>query len=48
VQNYLQLEAIEQLPWPAMSSDMNPVEHLSSVKNTCTTKARLIWLENEN
>ena len=27
VQNYLQQEAIELLPWPAMSPDMNPVEH---------------------
>ena len=28
VQNYMQQEAIELLPWPAMSPDMNPVEHL--------------------
>ena len=28
VQNYLQQEAIELLPWTAMSPDMNPVEHL--------------------
>ena len=28
VQNYLQQEAIVLLPWPAMSPDMNPVEHL--------------------
>jgi transposase len=28
VQNYLQQEAIELLPWPAMSPGMNPVEHL--------------------
>ena len=28
VQNYLQQEAIELLTWPAMSPDMNPVEHL--------------------
>ena len=28
VQNYLQQEAIVLLPWPAMSPDMNPAEHL--------------------
>ena len=28
VQDYLQQEAIELLPWPAMSPDMNPIEHL--------------------
>jgi hypothetical protein len=28
VQTYLQQEAIELLPWPTMSPDMNPVEHL--------------------
>jgi transposase len=28
VQNYLQQEAIELLPWPVMSPDMNPVKHL--------------------
>jgi hypothetical protein len=28
VQNYLQQDAIELLPWPAMSPDMNQVEHL--------------------
>jgi transposase len=28
VQNYLQQEAIELLPWPDMSPGMNPVEHL--------------------
>ena len=28
VQYYLQQEAIELLPWPAISTDMNPVEHL--------------------
>ena len=28
VQNYLQQEAIELLPWPAMPRDMNPVDHL--------------------
>jgi transposase len=27
-QDYLQQEAIELLPWPAMSPDMNPIEHL--------------------
>jgi hypothetical protein len=28
VHDYLQQEAIETLPWPAMSPDMNPIEHL--------------------
>jgi len=28
VQDYLQQESIELLPWPAMSPDMNPIEHL--------------------
>ena len=28
VKDYLQQEAIELLPWPAMSLDMNPIEHL--------------------
>ena len=27
VQDYLTVEAIETLPWPAMSPDMNPIEH---------------------
>ena len=27
-QDYLQQEAIELLPWPAMSPDMNPIEHV--------------------
>jgi hypothetical protein len=29
VQDYLQQEAIELLPWSAMSPDMNLIEHLS-------------------
>jgi hypothetical protein len=37
VQDYLQQEAIELLPWSAMSPDMNPIKHL--------TKTRVIWLE---
>ena len=28
VQDYLQQEAIELLPWSAMSPDMNPIKHL--------------------
>jgi transposase len=28
VQDYLQQEAIELLPWPAMSPNVNPIEHL--------------------
>jgi predicted esterase YcpF (UPF0227 family) len=28
VQDYLQQEAIQLLPWLAMSPDMNPIEHL--------------------
>jgi hypothetical protein len=28
VQDYLQQEAIELLPWSAMSPDMNPMKHL--------------------
>ena len=28
VQDYLQQEAIELLPWSAMSTDMNPIKHL--------------------
>ena len=28
VQDYVQQEAIELLPWSAMSSDMNPIKHL--------------------
>ena len=28
VQDYLQQEAIQRLPWPAMSPDMNPIEHV--------------------
>lgn len=28
VQDYLQQEQIQRLPWPAMSPDMNPIEHV--------------------
>jgi transposase len=28
VKYYLRHEAIETLPWPAMSPDMNPIEHV--------------------
>jgi transposase len=28
VQHFLQQEAVQTIPWPAMSPDMNPIEHL--------------------
>jgi hypothetical protein len=28
VQHFLQQEAIQTIPWPAMSPDMNPIEHV--------------------
>ena len=28
VQHFLQQEAVQTIPWPAMSSDMNPLEHV--------------------
>jgi hypothetical protein len=28
VQHYLQQEAVQTTPWPAMSPDMNPIEHV--------------------
>jgi transposase len=28
VTDYLRQEKIETIPWPAMSSDMNPIKHL--------------------
>jgi hypothetical protein len=28
VQHYLQQEAVQTIPWPAMSPDMNPIEHV--------------------
>ena len=28
VQHFLQLEAVQTIPWPAMSPDMNPIEHV--------------------
>jgi hypothetical protein len=27
VQHFLQQEAVQTIPWPAMSPDMNPIEH---------------------
>jgi hypothetical protein len=58
VQNYLQQEAIKLLPWPAMSPDMNPVEHLWNYLgrkvNAHTPKCqyfrnwRLFWYRNGN
>jgi transposase len=28
VQHLLQQEAVQTIPWPAMSPDMNPIEHV--------------------
>jgi hypothetical protein len=28
VQHFLQQEAVQTIPWPAMSPDMNPIEHV--------------------
>jgi transposase len=28
VQSYLQSEAVTSVPWPAMSPDLNPIEHI--------------------
>jgi hypothetical protein len=28
VQHFLQQEAVQAIPWPAMSPDMNPIEHV--------------------
>ena len=28
VSDYLRQESIDSIPWPAMSPDMNPIEHL--------------------
>jgi hypothetical protein len=28
VQHFLQQEAVQTIPWPAMSPDMNPLEHV--------------------
>ena len=28
VQHFLQQEALQTIPWPAMSPDMNPIEHV--------------------
>jgi hypothetical protein len=28
VQHFLQQEAVQTMPWPAMSPDMNPIEHV--------------------
>ena len=28
VQHFLQQEAVQTIPWPAMSPDMNPMEHV--------------------
>ena len=28
VQHFLQKEAVQTIPWPAMSPDMNPIEHV--------------------
>ena len=28
VQHFLQQEAVQTIPWPAMSLDMNPIEHV--------------------
>jgi len=28
VSDYLRQESIDSIPWPAMSSDVNPIEHL--------------------
>jgi hypothetical protein len=28
VQHFLQQQAVQTIPWPAMSPDMNPIEHV--------------------
>ena len=28
MQHFLQQEAVQTIPWPAMSPDMNPIEHV--------------------
>jgi transposase len=34
VQHFLQQEAVQTIPWPAMSPDMNPIEHVLAEKLT--------------
>ena len=31
VQHLLQQEAVQTIPWPAMSPDMNPIEHYGTL-----------------
>lgn len=38
VQEYLQQETIERLEWPAMSPDLNPIEHLWDYLQTCISR----------
>jgi hypothetical protein len=43
VQDYLQQEAIELLPWSAMSPDIKPIKHLWDYLGRGTTNERRIW-----
>ena len=35
VTSYLQSEAVTSLPWPAMSPDWNPIEHVWNMLGRC-------------
>ena len=38
IQQYLEQEAVQQLPWPAVSPDLNPIEHAWSALGRAVRK----------
>jgi transposase len=54
VQHFLQQEAVQTIPWPTMSPDMNPIEHVwdfigrkISITVECVVKLNLVQIKLE-